>query len=155
MDDQRLRDRFRESRDYAERPGAVPVFEEMMARAQAEVSAEPSLDVVHGPAGRSSRADGARRDLARIGGWVSLAAAAAAVGLLFLDPSGTGADAEFERLVTAFAADAGSGAWRSPTSALLEMPGLDLGAVPSIGGAIRGLDLSNGLDATGPEGRDS
>lgn len=154
-DDHRLRDGFRELRAHAERPGAVPDFEKMMTRAKAESAAQPPYELVRTDTAGRQRPDGVRRNVARIGGWVSLAAAAAAAGLLFLDPGGSRADAEFERLVSAFATDAGSGAWQSPTSSLLEMPGLDMGAVPSIGGAIWGLGAVGAPDVTEAEGRDS
>ena len=78
---------------------------------------------------------------------MSLATAAAAAGVLLVSPPADTADAEFERLVAAYAR---SGSWTSPTASLLEIPGIDLAEVPSIGGALPGVD---GSDA--PNGRDS
>ena len=86
---------------------------------------------------------------------MSLAAAAAAAGLLLVEPSAATADAEFERLVLAFATDGAAGAWRSPTSSLLNTPGLDLGSVPSVGEFMPTGDAIRSSDPNGPEGRDS
>jgi hypothetical protein len=138
-DDDRIREEFRVLRADTERPRGVPDFQALMARAKVEAST--------GPAPRHS--------FVRIGGWVSLAAAAAVAGLFFLNPSLTDEDARFESLVTAFASDAATGAWQSPTSTLLEIPGLDLGTVPSIGGSIRGVEPAGSPIPVGPEGRGS
>jgi len=154
-DDHRLRDGFRALRAHAERPGAVPDFENMLAQAKASAAGLPPLELVGAASGGHQRADDGRRRLTRLGGWVSLAAAAAAVGVLFVSPGVSTGDAEFERLVSAFATDAGAGGWRSPTSALLDVPGLDLGAVPTIGGTLRDMGAAASSTGTGPEGRDS
>ena len=128
----------------------APDFTEMMAEARERAAEMPQLGVVNGGGDadareadvRDSRED-PRRRMARFGGWVSLAAAAGAAGLLFLQQGVDPADAEFEALVAAYSADAASGAWSSPTDALLDIPGLDLGSVPSFGGAVRGTDADN------------
>lgn len=163
-----LREEFDALRRDAGRSGRVPDFDAMMARAKDEVVSRPALEVVAGGAARSSDAakpgsdertgDGvrARRRVVRIGGWVSLATAAVAAGLLLVqNPTrGLDADAEFERLVAAYSADAAAGAWRSPTDGLLDMPGLDLGAVPSVGGSLRDTNSNDAPAPDGPEGRD-
>jgi hypothetical protein len=154
-DDDRIRDDFLELRAHVERPEAIPDFETMMARAHAEVGARPALAVVDGGASGSRSERDARRQLTRIGGWMSLAAAAAAAGLLLVEPPSADADAEFQSLVIAFAADGAAGAWRSPTSSLLSLPGLDLGSVPSVGELMPRGDAIRSADGTGTEGRDS
>jgi hypothetical protein len=55
-----------------------------------------------------------------------------------LGPSG---DEDFERLVAAYASQAAGGSWASPTSGLLDVPGMELmRSVPAIGAPVRGLD---------------
>ena len=122
-EDDRIRAGFEALRAEASRPGAVPDFAEMISRARH--ASEPVEPVV--------RAIPSRRAV-QIGGWMSLAAAAAVVGLLLVGPRATDADAEFERLVSDYSELMAGGAWRSPTAPLLDVPGLDLGAVPSFAG---------------------
>jgi hypothetical protein len=63
----------------------------------------------------------------------SLLAAACAATLLLIQIPDRG-DAEFERVVQSFASDPATGAWRSPTDALLDLPGAEiLSTVPNIG----------------------
>ena len=63
----------------------------------------------------------------------SLLAAAAATVLLLVQLPGT-SDSEFVQVVQAFSSDPASGAWKSPTDALLDLPGAQiLSSVPSIG----------------------
>jgi hypothetical protein len=154
-DNDRIREEFRVLRADTERPRGVPDFQALMARAKVDSSTRPVVEVVEGGTGRHDVGADPRHSLVRIGGWVSLAAAAAAAGLLFFNPFLTNEDAEFESLVTAFASDAATGAWQSPTSTLLEIPGLDLGTVPSIGGSIRGVEPAGSPIPVGPEGRGS
>jgi hypothetical protein len=81
-----------------------------------------------------------RRRWVKAGAWVATAAAAALAGVL-VTRGGSDADAEFARLVTAYASDATTGAWRSPTDALLEVPGSALmRSVPVISG-VPGLGV--------------
>jgi hypothetical protein len=148
-DEEALRARYGELRAESARSGSLPDFDAMMARAKDEAAGTPRLDVVEGgpspaePIARPSR----RAKLAA--GWVTLAAAALA-GLLLARPPAPDADAEFERLVASYAADAGS--WRSPTAGLLDIPGVDLGAVPSIAAPTRG---ARPVAPPPPDGRDS
>ena len=88
---------------------------------------------------------------------MTLATAAAAAGLVFMVDQGStsDADAEFERLVANYAATSASGTFTSPTSRLLEIPGVDLGAVPSVGDALRGFDPTTARPGGDIEGRDS
>jgi len=61
-----------------------------------------------------------------------LAAACATFALLIQVPDNP--DAEFERVVQSFSSDPASGGWKSPTDALLDLPGAEiLSTVPSIG----------------------
>jgi len=150
-----MRDDFLGLRTHVERAGAIPEFEAMMVRAHHEAEGRPALELADGGAGASDSERGARRRLTRVGGWMSLAAAAAAAGLLFVGPPTSDADAEFQNLVVAFSTDGASGAWRSPTSSLLNLPGLDLGAVPSVSEFMPRGDALRSVDGTGPEGRDS
>jgi hypothetical protein len=155
--DRTLREEFDHLRSDVRRSGRVPDFEVMLSKAREETAARPPVALVtnDGPRNASGQHTGvARRRAVRIGGWMSLATAAAAVGILLVrqpEPS-VNADAEFERLVASYSADAAGGAWRSPTATLLRSPGLDLGSVPSIGGALR--DMNQDDEPVGPEGRD-
>ena len=127
-EDEQLRARFGRLRSDLEREGA-PDFRTMVERAKNAAL----LD-------RSTAPALARRRWFTLSGWAVTAAAAALAGVL-LSRRGSDADAEFDRLVAAYASDAAAGAWRSPTDALLEVPGSELiRSVPSIGG-IPGLTL--------------
>lgn len=128
-DERALRDDFVGLREDVEASG-VPDFTQMIERARAEAATMPELTIVSGAGG--SR-DAAPRT-AWIGrtAWVSIAAAAAIASVMLVTSQPDGADAEFERLVASYSADAGLGAWRSPTDGLLRTPGIDLGAVPSV-----------------------
>jgi hypothetical protein len=144
--DDGLRDRFQELRAEATRAGDTPEFGALMARAQAEATARPNLGVVDGGAPWS------RRRIVRVGGWASAALAATVAGLLMTN-LGPSDDEEFARLVAAYSADASAGAWKSPTSSLLEVPGIELvRSLPSIGMSARGLDPSTRPEpeTTGP-----
>lgn len=158
--DAALRDEFRRLRTEVE-ADRVPDFNAMMARAKEEVAARPALEVVAGGGGDSSSTgigvrddERTRRRIVRIGGWVSLATAAAAAGILLIGTPGTSeADAEFERLIVAYSTDAAAGAWRSPTANLLRTPGVDLGAVPSVGSALPTTPRSPAAVSDRPQGR--
>ena len=103
----------------------VPDFRTLMARARQEASG--SETEIH-PGGRWTR-----RNPRRLAWGGSLLAAAAAAVLLLVQIPGT-SDSEFERVVNAFSADPASGAWKSPTDGLLDLPGAEiLSTVPSIG----------------------
>jgi ferric-dicitrate binding protein FerR (iron transport regulator) len=144
--DDRLREEFGRLRSETEGSARVPDFRAMLEQAKVD-AATPDLQLVQG--GQSDATE-RRRRVVRIGGWASAALAAAIAGVLLMGgPSD--ADQEFERLVAAYSADVSSGAWQSPTSGLLNVPGMNLTrSVPSLGGAIRGLDpdqLPNGPDS--------
>lgn len=132
--DDGLRDRFQELRADTARSGA-PQFGALVARARADAAARPALEVVRGSAWTGRR-------VVRVGGWASAALAATVAGLL-LTNGGPSDDEEFARLVASYSADASAGAWQSPTSGLLEVPGIELvRSLPSIGTSVRGLDPS-------------
>ena len=129
--DDPLRERFQRLRADTE-SRAAPAFRAMLERAK-DAAATVSAPERRVPA---------RRPWLRTAGWASAALAAAVAGLLLTrgrpDP-----DAEFERLVTAFASDASAGAWRSPTDRLLDVPGRDLmRSLPSVGSALAGGEAS-------------
>jgi hypothetical protein len=149
-DDDGLRERFQELRDEAAQPVRVPDFGAMLDQARADGAARPSFEVVDG--GASVLGAGTHRRFLRAGAWASAALAATLAGLLLTDrrPS----DDDFAELVAAYATDASGGAWRSPTSGLLAVPGMELTrSVPSIGAPVRGLDPSTLLapEAVPPE----
>lgn len=154
-EDKRIREDFEELRAHTERAGVVPEFDAMMARAKSDAVSTPDLDLIQGGAPASVRERVSRRRIVRVGGWMSLAAAAAAAGLLLVGPSSATTDAEFESLVLAFAMDAASGAWHSPTSSLLDTPGLDLASVPSVGELMPTGDAIRSAERSESEGRDS
>lgn len=144
---------FRNLAHDVEASGRVPDFASMMERVNAEVA---DADVIaigsRAPVWGTSSArpsDDARRDFRRFGRWIPVAAAAAVAGLLLLG-DGSGGDDEFERLVLDYSASAGD--WRSPTASLMNIPGVDLGSVPSIGRGLLDIDLP---DTNTDEGRDS
>jgi len=122
--DEDLRARFGELRAQADR--RAPSFGTIMERAAAEARAQPTLQVVRG--GWISR-----RRVVRVGAWASAAVAAALAGVLLVD-RGPSEDEQFAELVASYTADLSAGAWRSPTSGLLQVPGMELvRGVPSIG----------------------
>lgn len=137
-DDERMKERFQALRAETRGSGAVPDFDTMLAEAKL-AGQRPALEVVSG--GESPERVRGRRWL-RAGAWASAAVAAGLVGLVLVDRGPSGED-EFERLVAAYTSQGGAESWRSPTSGLLEVPGMDLmRTVPSIGGAARGVDPS-------------
>ncbi len=143
--DDGLRDRFQELRAETARADGTPEFSALLARAEADATARPTFEVVAGGAW-------SRRRVVRMGGWASAALAATVAGLLITN-RGPSEDEEFARLVAAYSADASAGAWQSPTSSLLEVPGIELvRSLPSIGTSARGLDPSTRPEpaTTGP-----
>ena len=151
--DDRTRQDFQRLRSETEASSRVPDFEAMLARARADAARMPALEVVEG--GGRSGPERRRRRALLLGGWASAAAAAVLAAILLVD-RGPSADAEFERLVASYASDASGGAWRSPTSGFLDVPGMELvRSVPSVGTSIRGLDPAQGPAAPPPGGRDS
>jgi hypothetical protein len=121
-DDQDLKRLFGHLR--TEERGRIPDFRTLMARAREEAAQNG-----HGRFGGRRTLHGVPRRLAWGG---SLLAAAAAAALLLLPP-GT-SDSEFVQVVQTFSTDPASGAWKSPTDALLDLPGRDiLSTVPTIG----------------------
>lgn len=132
--DDELRDRFHELRAATEQPGRVPEFRAVYDLADTRARARPALEVIDGSAY-------SRRQMVRMGAWASAALAAAVAGLILVE-RGPSEDEEFASLVAAYSSETLAGAWRSPTSGLLEVPGMELvRSVPSIGGRIPGLDV--------------
>lgn len=130
---------FEALRDRVEGSGRVPDFTAMIGRARAQAAglAEGAGRApTSGPTGVRPR----RRSWVR---WAPLAAAAVAAGVLLFGGPGTSADAEFERLVAAYSSTIAPAARQSPTASLMNIPGIDLGAVPSFGAYSRGVPGSN------------
>ncbi len=151
-DDDRLREEFHRLRSETEGSASLPEFRAMLEKAKADAEVFPDLQVV--PGGQSA-SEARRRRIVRIGGWASAAVAAALVGLLLLG-EGSDADREFERLVAAYSTDMASGAWRSPTSGLLDVTGMSLTrSVPSLGAPISGIDADRLPNVPEPQGMDS
>ncbi len=149
-DDEGLREEFQRLRSETEGSTRVPDFRAMLEKARDDAVAAPELQVVRG--GQSDSL-APRRRLVRIGAWASVAAAAAIGGVLLMGDR-SNADREFERLVAAYTADVSAGAWQSPTSGLLNVPGRNLTrSVPSFGTSIRGLDSGRSPNVPDPEGR--
>jgi hypothetical protein len=124
--DRDLRELFDELR--TQDAHAAPHFPTLMARARAE--------------GRRAR-PGPKRWL--LTGGLLAAAAAAAVMLVGRAPI---SDEGFEEVVTAYASDPVLGAFRSPTDALLAVPGGEIvTTIPRVG------DVSTVFGATGPRRR--
>lgn len=136
-DDRHLRDAFARLREHDR--ARAPDAASMLARARAEAA---GLAAEHGDAAGRAEIDdlaAARRD--RVRGrrlrWgvpgISVALAAGLAAVLLLGP-GADDDAQFDRVVQAWAET--GGAWRAPTDDLLRMPGDEiLRTVPRIGGA--------------------
>ena len=119
-----LRELFQELRARDER--RVPEFREMVAEARQEALA--------GKTGEDVDWDRGRRIRRRVAWGGSLLAAAAAAMVLLLPGRGT-SEAEFERAVRSYSASSAGGAWRSPTDALLDLPGSEvLTTLPRVGG---------------------
>jgi hypothetical protein len=141
--DESLRDDFRALRSDVEGSGTIPDFSRMMTRARTEIANTPELRLVDGggePDSVLERGGGRQRRAlwAHPGTWMSAAMAAAVAGVLLIGEGRNSADADFERLVASYSADAALGAWRSPTEGLLRTPGIDLGGVPSIAPSVTG-----------------
>ena len=128
--DDLIKERF--ARLRAEENAGVPDFAAMYARAEQEPAA--SVETEHQSETQKVIPLAKRRKHWIQARWpvaVGTLAAAALAGVMLIRP-GT-ADAEFEALVTAFAAD--NAAWQSPTDDLLNVPGLEfMNSVPVIGG---------------------
>jgi len=74
---------------------------------------------------------GIRRRLA----WGGSLLAAAAAAVIWILPGGGTSDAEFVMAVSTFSSNPAAGAWRSPTDALLDLPGSEiLSTLPKLGG---------------------
>lgn len=137
--------------------GRIPAFHEVMARAREEADgegaggeADSDIAAAKGRRRKGESSVGADRRVGSRIRWIPLAAAAAAVGLLLVGLPGDGDEQQFERLVASYSESAG--AWRSPTASLMDIPGVDLGAVPSFGSRVGTLE---GEQAQPVEGRDS
>lgn len=139
--DRDLQRDFEALRDRVAGSRAVPDFAAMVARARAE-AADLAEDAAPAPeTGRSGSGVGTRRSpWVR---WAPLAAAAVAAGVLLIGEPGTSADAEFERLVADYSSTIAPSARQSPTASLMNIPGIDLGAVPSFGAYSGGVPNSN------------
>ena len=130
-EDRDLKGLFNILRD--EERGEIPAFQILMARAR-----EEALGLEEPTARRALRPH--PRKLVWGG---SLLAAAAAAVLIFLPPRGT-SEAEFVQVVQMFSADPASGAWKSPTDALLDVPGSEmLSTIPSVGSRTWLLEPNN------------
>lgn len=67
--------------------------------------------------------------------WGGSLLAAAAAAVIWILPGGGTSDAEFVMAVSTFSSDPAAGAWRSPTDALLDLPGSEiLSTLPKLGG---------------------
>ncbi len=134
--DEALKQRFHGLRAMTEQPGRLPEFGAMLARTETLSAERPSLEVVAGGAAR------ARPRWVVVGAWGSAALAATVASLLLVE-RGPSADEEFERLVASYATDVAASAWRSPTSGLLDVPGMQLvRSVPTIGTGLPTFDPS-------------
>jgi hypothetical protein len=133
--DDDLRERFQALRAEHRQGDRVPAFGDVMAGAKQNVAARPPLEVVAGGGGRAPR-----RRVVRVATWATAAVAAGLATVMLVNSAPSGDD-DFERLVAAYATQTAGSGWSSPTSALLEVPGMDLmRSLPSIGGSLRGLD---------------
>lgn len=133
-DDRHLRDAFARLRELDR--DRTPDAAAMLARARTE--AERLVDAGERPGG-DDLADARRGRARRRGlpwGWPGLSVAlAAGLAAVLLVASGGDDDADFDRVVQAWAET--GGAWRAPTDGLLRMPGDEiLRTVPRIG-AVR------------------
>ena len=152
-DDDLMRQRFQRLR--AEDGGRAPDFRAMMDQVHLLAEGSRRLRESGEEAVEQKVRPIRRRRLVWASGWASTALAAAVAGLLLM---GRGSeDAEFERLVSSYSIDAATGAWQSPTSRLLAVPGIELiRSVPSVGHFIggTGLDLpTNTPPSNGTESR--
>lgn len=153
-DDSEIEDRFSRLRAETEGSERVPDFQAMMDRARRDAEHMPALTVVEGEARRPAAASPpGRRRFLWIGGGASAALAAAVTGLL-LTTGGATPDEEFDRLITSFTTEAAA-AWRSPTSRLLDVPGIELvRTVPSVGRGLPGAEAGERSGAPGSAGRE-
>ncbi len=119
-----LRALFQALKDEDE--GKAPSFPRLLSEAK-EAHGRP----VSTPAAGPSSVWFSRRKLA----WGGSLLAAAAVAAVWLLPSRGTSDAEFVLAISAFSSNPAAGAWRSPTDALLELPGSEvLTTRPKLGG---------------------
>ena len=104
----------------------TPAFADVLARAQQQAVRESN---------RSQRGSvfGMRRLT-----WAGGLAAAAVIAALLMVPRARSGEDEFEKAVQAFNNNPALGSWRSPTDALLNVPGSQLmSTVPAIGTSAR------------------
>lgn len=122
-EDQDLRGLFQQLREEDRK--RAPEFGILWARAREEAAGS-------GPETFSRRRATRRFPLRLVWGGSLLAAAAAATLLLARIPSTS--DSEFVQVVQAYTSNPASGAWKSPTRSLLDLPGTTvLSTVPSLG----------------------
>lgn len=118
---------FQELREKDE--GRAPSFEQLMAGVREDAAGAGARP---GPVAARHRR---KRAFPRLAWGGSLLAAAAAGAALLLLPGRGTSDAEFVTAVRSYSTDPAGGAWRSPTDALLALPGSEvLSTLPSIGG---------------------
>ena len=118
--DPELRSRFAELKRLQAR--RTPAFADVMARAQQQVGRASNEPVF------------TRRSLS----WAGGVAAAAVIAALLVAPRARSGEDEFEKAVQAFSSNPALGSWRSPTDALLNVPGSQLmSTVPAIGTSAR------------------
>ena len=104
----------------------APSFDRLFSRAKDQAEEHGPERATEKPRWRDSR-----RRLAW-GGSLLAAAAAAAIWIL---PGGGTSDAEFVMAVNTYSSNPATGAWRSPTDALLDLPGSEiLSTLPKLGG---------------------
>jgi hypothetical protein len=138
-DDDPIRERFAELRAETRASGRVPDVDAVLARARAEAAASPELRVLDDGTPRAAPTR-SRRRFVLAGAWTSAALAAAVAGLILTGRGGSDdEDLEFERLVATYAMELGPAVRRSPTSSLMQVPGMELlRSVPSLGGPALG-----------------
>lgn len=119
-----LRELFQELRARDERK--APAFRDMVAGIRKEA--------LEGKDGEGPERLRHRRVRHRVA-WGGTLLAAASAAILLLLPNRGASDAAFEAAVHSYATSSAGGAWRSPTDALLKVPGSEvLTTLPSLGG---------------------
>lgn len=142
--DRDLQELFAELRE--EDRNLTPDFQSMMARVRADMAAEDEAEAsevvnIQSKMRERSRA-GARGTRAVRWTWMGGVLAAAAIAGVIMMGQGTISDQGFEDLVNSYSSDPALGAWRSPTDALLELPGREIvTTIPKVGGSTRLLGV--------------
>ena len=134
LPDRDLRELFQELRQ--EDRAQAPDFAEMLGRVRDEITgSRSSSDVLKLPSQTQPlRERVAEPRMLRRLAWAGSVLVAACATALLLIQLPDNPDAEFERVVQSFSSDPATGAWRSPTDGLLDLPGGEiLSTIPSIG----------------------